>query len=176
MQELVNQNDLRGTAIPRKPRPELHTADANHGCAGLRERERGARVAWRRIAGLDESQEPERVQRGHSFRREDGQQRAVSAIGELAEHLLARYIAEPCHGPFDGPPNGERGVPVEAIENGRLGGSKTSRVSSEKCVRKNVVPPHDLLPFGGGLWTARWSRPATRERSAGLAQPAPLLM
>jgi hypothetical protein len=72
-------------------------------------------VAWRRIAGLHESQEPERVQRGHSLRREDGQQWSIGAIGELAEHLLARGIAEPCHGSFDGSPNGERGVPVEAI-------------------------------------------------------------
>ena len=94
----------------------------------------------------------------------------------LAKHLLARRIAEPCHGPFDGPPNGERGVPVEAIENGCLGGSKTSRVSGEKCVRKNVVPPHDLLPFGGGFWTARWSRPCDTRKISGSAGVAPPLL
>lgn len=172
----MNQDDLRGTAILRKPRPELQTADANHGCAGLGKRERGARVAWRRIAGLHETQEPERVQRGHSLRREDGQQGSVSAIGELAKHLLARRIAEPCHGPFDGPPNGERGVPVEAIENGCLGGSKTSLVSGEKCVRKNVVPPHDLLPFGGGLDGAMVSPCDTRKISGSAGVAPPLLM
>jgi hypothetical protein len=164
VQELVNDDDLRGRAVPFKRTSEMLRADANGRRSGLCERERSISAALRSPAVIEEPQRAKGVEGTFPARRQLGRETLPGLILEVSENLLAAGTGEAGGGTLDRKPHCNSRFDIQESIHWRLRGCVGHLCDRDKADRQDQMLDHGVPSTG-----RRGGRPHRGMRERGTA-------